>query len=88
MADALRVNGSLTSLDLASNNLGGATGYVKASMVQGTSFNVGDEVIYKGRKMIVSKGKDTDGEIMMIDTSGVKAVADALCVNGSITSVR
>ena len=47
--------------------------YVKADLVQGTSFEVGDKVTYKGCEMIVSKGKDSDGEIKMINLSGVKA---------------
>ena len=90
IAAALRVNASLTSLDLASNNLGGETGYVKASKVQGKSFNIGDEVIYEGRKMIVSKGKDRDGDIKMkpVDwVQGINAIADALRVNASLTEV-
>ena len=46
---------------------------MKADLVQGTSFEVGDKVTYKGCGMIVSKGKDSDGEIKMINLSGVKA---------------
>ena len=84
------VAGSLTSIDLSSNNLTGVgteTDYVKASEVQGSSFNVGDEVTYKGQKMIVSKGKDSDGDIKMktvADLSGITALADAL--RASLTS--
>ena len=77
-------------MNLASNNLGGETGYVKASKVQGTSFNVGDEVIYEGCKMIVSKGKDSDGEIKMkpVDwAQGINEIADALRVNASLTKL-
>ena len=90
IADALRVNASLTSLDLSSNNLGGETDYIKASKVQGKSFNIGDEVIYEGRKMIVSKGKDRDGDIKMkpVDwVQGINAIADALRVNASLTKI-
>ena len=92
LADALKVNASLTNLNLASNNLGdGETGYVKANTVQGSSFNEGDKVIYQGREMIVSKGKDSDGDIKMKpvapDLSGVQALADAILVNASLTQV-
>ena len=78
---------SLTELNLASNSLG-ETGYVKVSNVQGSSFNKGDKVIYQGCELVISKGKDSDGEIKMFDLSGVKALADSLAVNGSLTSVR
>ena len=88
MADALRVTPSLTSLNLASNNLVSETGYIKVTKVQGTSFNVGDKVIYGGREMTVSRGKDNDGDIKMIDLSGVIALADALRISASLTEVR
>ena len=80
---------SLTSVNLSSNNLAGETGYVKADRVQGTSFEVGDKVTYEGREMIVSKGKDRDGDIRMIDggQSGVKAIAEAIRVTASLTSI-
>ena len=82
LTDAVSVSASLTSLNLSSNNLGdGETEYVKVNTVQGSSFNEGDRVIYQGREMIVSMGKDSDGDIKMKpvapDLSGVKALADA-----------
>ena len=79
---------SPTSLNLAQNNLGGETGYVKAAKVKGASFNVGDKVIYGGREMIVSKGKDSDGDIQMRPVDwllGINAIADALRFSGSLT---
>ncbi len=94
IADALRVNGGLTSLNLSSNNLCPAvneTGYIKASQVQGSSFNVGDKVVYQGKEMIVSKAKDRDGDLKMTnlpDWSGLNALADAFRVNGALTEVR
>ena len=92
LAEALPFNASLTNLNLTSNNLGdGETGYVKADTVQGSSFDVGDKVIYQGREMIVSEGKDSGGDIRMKpvapDVSGVKALADALLVNTSLTNL-
>ena len=94
LADAVAVNASLTNLNLESNDLVyGETGYVKANTVQGSSFNEGDKVIYQGREMIVSQGKDSDGDIYIKmkpvapDLSGVKALADAILVNASLTQV-
>jgi hypothetical protein len=90
IADSITVTASLTSVNLSSNNLAGETGYVKADRVQGTSFEVGDKVTYEGREMIVSKGKDRDGDIRMIDggQSGVKAIAEAIRVTASLTSIN
>ena len=88
LAPEIIVRASLTSLNLSDNNLAGETGYVKATAVQGPSFNVGDRVIYQGCEMIVSKGIDSDGEIKMVNLSGVKALAHALRVNPSLTSVN
>ena len=93
LAPALAANGSLTSLNLSSNNLCSVTetGYIKASQVQGSSFNEGDKVVYQGKEMIVSKAKDTDGDIKMTnlpDISGLNALADAFRVNGALTEVR
>ena len=51
---------------LAGNGLG-ETGRVKASDVQGDSKEVGATVAYQGRKMVVSKGVDRDGQLKMVD---------------------
>ena len=73
---------------ISSNNLGGETGYVKAAEVQGVSKEVGAKVVYQGRKMIVRKGVDSDGELKMVDLSGVTALADALKANAALTSLE
>ena len=93
LAPALAANGSLTSLNLSSNNLCSVTetGYIKASQVQGSSFNEGDKVVYQGKEMIVSKAKDGDGDIKMTnlpDMTGLNALADAFHVNGSLTKIE
>ena len=49
---------------------------------------MGDKVMYEGREMTISKGKDSDGDIKMIDLSGVKALADGIAVSHSLTSVE
>jgi hypothetical protein len=86
------VTGGLTSLNLSSNNLCSAeTGYIKASQVQGSSFNEGDKVFYQGKEMIVSVAKDGVGRIRMLnlpDMSGLNALADAFRVNGVLTKIR
>ena len=63
---------------LASNNLAGETGYIKKSKVQGSSFEVGAKVTYEGREMTVSQAPDSDGDIKMMDLSGVMALAASL----------
>jgi Ran GTPase-activating protein (RanGAP) involved in mRNA processing and transport len=92
-ADALRVNGVLTSLNLSSNNLYSVThiGFIKARQVQGSSFNEGDKVVYQGKEMIVSSAKNDIGDIHLTtlpDVSGLNALADALRVNGGLTSLE
>ena len=93
IADAMRVSQSLSSINFSSNKLMGdvtETGYVKASEVQGSSFNVGDKVIYEGKEMVVSKAKDRDGDIIKMktlpDMAGINAIADAI-VRGSLSKV-
>ena len=83
----------LTSLNLSDNNLCSVTktGYIKASQVQGSSFNEGDKVVYQGKEMIVSKAIDRDGDIKMTNLpymSGLNALANAFRVNGTLTSVE
>ena len=63
---------------LSRNNLVFETSYVKATEVQGDSFEVGAKVMYQGREMVVSNGIDNDGEIKMTDSFGLKTLAEAL----------
>ena len=72
---------------LAGNNLAGETGYIKTSEVQGSSFEVGAKVTYEGREMTVSMAPDSDGEMKMIDLSGVMALAACLPECG-LTSLK
>ena len=72
---------------LSGNNLAGFTGYVKKDKVQGDSFEVGAKVTYEGREMTVSQAPDSDGEIKMIDTSGVIALA-AVLKDSQISSLK
>ena len=87
------VVGSLMSLNLASNNLGDGTIYVKATKVQGDSFNQGDKVIYQGREMIITEFANTPSSAGFFikpvapDLSGIKAIADALSIDCSVTSL-
>ena len=73
---------------LADNNLVGKTGYIKQSQVQGDSKEVGAKVIYQGREMVVSKGVDSDGDLQMIDLSGLAALAGSLKMNKILTSLK
>ena len=64
------------------------TDYVKKSEVQGSSFEVGSKVTYKGREMTVSKAPDSDGDIKMLDMSGVLALAASLPECKTLTSLK
>jgi len=88
IAEAIAVSPSLTSTSLSSNDLTAVheTDYVKARKVQGSSFNVGDTVVYQGREMVVSQGKNKAGNIKMKglpDLAAINAIADTLRVSGS-----
>ena len=61
---------------------------MKATKVKGASKKVGAKVMYQGREMIVSMGVDSDGELKMVDLSGVIALADALKANAALTSLK
>ena len=89
LASSLEVNAVLTELNLASNKLGGdETGYVKASEVEGVSKEVGAKVIYQGREMTVSKGVDSDGDMKMVDLSGVFALAEMIKSNTVLRDLK
>ena len=86
LAPEILVMTSLTSLNLAQNNLGGDTGLIEATKVQGTSFNMGDKVIYEGREMMISQEGSSYIKMKPVDwLSGINAIADALRVSASLT---
>ena len=64
------------------------TSYVKKSEVQGSSFEVGAKVTFKGREMTVSMAPDSDGYMAMVDLSGVMALAACLPECRSLTSLK
>ena len=66
----------------------GETDYVNKSKVEGSSFEVGAKVTYEGREMTVSKAPDNDGDIKMVDMSGVLAFAASLPECKSLTSLK
>ena len=86
LGKAIAAARSLNSINLSDNDLVSETD-VKADLVQGTSFGVGDEVTYEGREMIIASMKNSDGEIKLLDLSGVKALADGLATSNSLTSI-
>ena len=93
LASAIAAMPSLTAVDLSSNRLSGGREFgesVKTSRVEG-SFDVGEEVKYQGRKMIIShynRGSKYDAPSIRLtadlDLSGIKAIADALRVSLSL----
>ena len=62
--------------------------YVNKSKVQGSSFEVGAKVTYEGREMTVSQAPDSDGDIKMINLSGVMALAACLPECKTLTSLK
>ena len=56
--------------------------------MQGSSFEVGAKVTYEGREMTVSKAPDDDGELKMVDMSGIFALAAALSECKSLRSIK
>ena len=56
--------------------------------MQGASFEVGAKVTYEGREMTVSKAPNSDGDIRMVDMSGVFALAAALPAAKSLRSLK
>ncbi|EOD11632.1 hypothetical protein EMIHUDRAFT_214494 [Emiliania huxleyi CCMP1516] len=89
IADYVSGSGVLKTLNLESNNIGGETGYIEASEVEGESKEVGAKVIYQGREMVVSVGVDSDGDLKLVDIvqTGVLAIAKALEVNAVLNSL-
>ena len=60
---------------------------MKATEVQGASKEVGAKVVYQGREMTVSRVY-SDGDLKMVDLSGITALADALKTNAALTSLK
>ena len=60
---------------------------MKKDTVEGASFEVGAKVTYEGREMTVSKAPDSDGDIKMVDMSGMVAFSAAL-KDSKITSLK
>ena len=56
--------------------------------VKGSSFEVGAKVVYEGREMTVSVAPDSDGDIIMVDLSGILALAASLPECKSLTSLE
>ena len=86
IADALSVSTSMTSIDLAGNQLGGkiVSGYIK-----GKSWAEGEEVEQEGFTWTCTLvDSDGDRRLTRYDMSGVKAIADALSVSTSMKSLK
>lgn len=86
IAEALCVNSSLTSLNLGDNHLSGAI-YVDESNLPASNYKNGSKVVYAGRKLTVFDEKDSDDYLLLGSYDGIIALADALRINSSLTSV-
>jgi hypothetical protein len=92
LAEALKVNGVLTELNLQKNNLTTttSTGFVNASKLGGRRYHVGDTVLIDGLQMIVSTAPDRDNDVKLRSMpvrAGIDALTAALRVNTALTSV-
>ena len=56
--------------------------------MEGSSFEVGAKVVYEGREMTVSKAPDSDGDIKMVELSGILALAASLPECKSLTLLK
>ena len=86
IADALRVNASITSINLSSNSMG-QDFYVKPEALSGGPLEEGAKVQYQGQEVTILQEEDEDGDIK-ITNIGILALADALRVNASLTSLK
>ena len=81
------VSSSMTSLNMASNNLGGK---VESNWIKGKSWAEGEEVEYEGFTWTCTR-VHSDGDhkgLTRYDMSGIKALAEALYVNSSLNSLK
>ena len=89
LAAWLAVTGSLTSIDLSDNALF-PNGEVPSSSLIGDSLETGAKVrmneVYDGELTVLKEAND-EGNVHIGDPTGIQAIADALRVTGSLTSV-
>eukprot|EP00937_MAST-01D_sp_MAST-1D-sp2_P006035 g6035.t1 len=88
LAFDLKFSSPLKVLNLASNDIGGVSGYIKKDKLQGTSFKKGDTVQYNGQQCIVYMEETSSGNLKVQNMSGVIALAEALQFNSALTSVN
>ncbi|EOD40942.1 hypothetical protein EMIHUDRAFT_259973, partial [Emiliania huxleyi CCMP1516] len=70
LAGVLKLSQTLTTLDLSSSGICQVTDYVDATKVSGESKEVGAEVVYQGRELIVSEAKDfTEKREVTVETT-------------------
>ena len=79
IADALHVNSSMTSLNVADNNLGGK---IESDYISDESWAIGDVVEHEGFTWTCTLvDEDDDRKLTRYDMTGIKAIADALGVS-------
>lgn len=87
LAAGIAVSRFLVFINLTGNSLADVC-YVRPNMLEDSFFEVGGRVTYKGQQMIVANGINDDGNIEIVDLCGVKALADVIAVNRSLTRVQ
>ena len=73
-------------MNLADNNLGGK---IESGYIKGKSWAKGEEVEHEGFTWTCTRvDSDGDRKLTRYDMTGVKAIADALSVSTSMTSLK
>ena len=75
----------MTKLNLTYNNLGGK---IESGYIRGKSWAEGEVVEHEGFTWTCTSSYDWGKKLTRYDRTGVKAIADALSVSTSMTSLK
>ena len=82
----MRVNTSITSIDLSGNKL--VSTFACDGVVQGDTYTVGAKVIFKGHEYTVASVETKEKYPTLADLSGIQTLAEAIRVTASMTYLR
>lgn len=85
ITDGLAVSASLTELNLSNNEL--VESFVCEGEVEGDTYTVGTAVFFQQREFTVIAAETDKDYPTLADLSGIKAIAGALSVSASLTSL-
>jgi hypothetical protein len=80
---------SLSSIDISNNNLVPQSTYIKKAKcyTSGSSFNVGDIVMYEGQECAVLQAADSDGKLKVRFIAGIVALAKVIQDSESLSKL-